>query len=266
MSIASQESSENQPVTNSGHDTKSGNRRVAIFSDIHSNLEAFQAVLADIKKEKVEHLICLGDVVGYNANPSECLALVRSLGCALVKGNHDDDATSNSSLSDYRDMARLSMAYTRARLSNDEKEFLKQLPFVQYLHGVTVVHASLYKPEEFYYVDSRIEAIYHFTSQMTQLAFCGHTHIPQIYVKSGAAVTVERTGPLKLKDDLMYLVNVGSVGQPRDRNWHSSYVIYNPETKEVEFRRVEYDLATAQRKIREANLPAALADRLAVGM
>jgi predicted phosphodiesterase len=240
--------------------------RIAIFSDIHSNLEALHAVMEDMREQKINSFICLGDVVGYNANPSECLQAVRALNCPVIRGNHDNEASSDNDLVGYRDLARISMGYSRLHLSAEEKQYLGSLPLMAEEGHFSIVHASLFKPEEFLYVDSPLEAAYHFMAQGTQLCFCGHTHVPQVYTKSGRIVVLEGAYDFQLERGIQYLVNVGSVGQPRDRDWRACYVIYDPDERTVRFRRVQYDIGTAQRKIEEAGLPQALADRLLAGV
>lgn len=243
---------------------KSG--RIAIFSDIHSNLEALQAVLADMREENITRFICLGDIVGYNADPSECLKIVRDMKCPVVKGNHDHEASSDSDLLGYRDLARISMGYSRRNLSAAEKDYLRELPLLGEEEHFFIVHASLFKPEEFLYVDSPLEAAYHFMMQPSPLCFCGHTHVPQVYTKTGRVVNFQGAFDFQMKRGIHYLVNVGSVGQPRDRDWRACYVIYDPAMRQVFFRRVEYDIGTTQRKIEEAGLPQALGDRLLAGV
>lgn len=240
-----------------------------MFGDIHSNHEALDAVLTDMEKQKVTDRICMGDIVGYAAEPSRCLATVRQLGCPIVMGNHDREGASETDLSDYRELARVAMEHTRKALSTEEKNFLKSLPYVLESPDFSVVHSSLIQPEMFFYMDSTMDAEFHFVEQAKLVCFVGHTHVAGVYVKLGSFQPVEDWGcpaNLSLDPSQLYLVNVGSVGQPRDRDWRASYVIFEPATRRVEWRRVEYDVALAREKISAAGLPAALGERILVGV
>jgi len=240
--------------------------KIAIFSDIHSNLEAFEAVLADIAKKEIKHLVCLGDVVGYNANPSECLEKVRSLNCPVVQGNHDMEATHDLDLSNYRDLARISLDYTRDVLTLEQKQYLADLPLVIDYNGISMVHASLYEPAEFIYVETLLEASVHFSSQDAQVCFCGHTHVPKIFAQWDDPYELDWNEPVNFEPKVKYLVNVGSVGQPRDRDFRSCYAVYDLAESSVELCRVEYDVEKTVQKVKDAGLPEDLGLRLLMGM
>ena len=236
--------------------------KFGIFSDIHSNLEALTAVLDDMCQVGVTHSVCLGDIVGYNANPKECLKVVRELGCPLVKGNHDEMVSATGEAKNYNAMAGEGISYSREALDDEEKSFLRQQPMKQRVHGYTFVHASLDDPENWNYICSALEAGNSFIYQFTQLCFIGHTHVAQLFMKEGDVREVNHERPVPLKKNARYLVNVGSVGQPRDHNWKSSYVILDAEKNTLEYRRVPYDLEKTQKKILDAGLPVEIAERL----
>lgn len=243
--------------------------RIALFSDVHANYEALQTVLADIRAQDIRKLVCIGDIVGYGAEPSRCLERILKLKCPIVQGNHDRESTSTSDLADYRALARTAMQFTRANLSAAEKKTLKALPMVIKEKAYTVVHSSLVEPEAFFYVDSVQEAAFSFFEQETDVCFIGHTHVAGVYAQTNNGMMIEDWGcPTKLvmEKGNRYLVNVGSVGQPRDRDWRASYVIYTPSKREIEWRRLEYDAETARKKINAAGLPAALGDRILAGV
>jgi predicted phosphodiesterase len=240
--------------------------KYGIFSDIHSNLEALVAVLRDMRDQGVTHTVCLGDVVGYNANPRECLKVVRTLGCPVIKGNHDDIVASNQDARHFNALAGEGITHSKKALQEDEKAFLRTLPMQARIADFTVVHASLDDPEDWNYVNTGLEAESSFTYQHTQLCFCGHTHIAKIFIREREVREIPKSQRVELKKNCRYLVNVGAVGQPRDRDWRSSYVIYQPEAKVLEFRRVAYDLETCQSKIMDLGLPEPLAARLAMGV
>jgi len=238
--------------------------RFAIFADIHANLEALQAVLADAHKNDCTHYICLGDIVGYNANPHECLEIVRKLGCPVVKGNHDEQAHLKEELTGFNAMAEEAINWTRTHLTEEDKQWLADLRFVRQVRDFTIVHATLDTPQNWGYVFNQLDATASFNYQHTNLCFYGHTHAPRAYVRdqSVRAIPFDK---LKIEPGKKYFLNVGSVGQPRDGDWRASYAIYKVEEQTVELHRLEYDLFTAQEKIVEAGLPQRLADRLAVG-
>ena len=244
--------------------------RYAIFGDIHANIEALEAVLDDAKSQDVTDYFCLGDVVGYNASPCECIKRVRELGAITVRGNHDHYCSHDESLEDFQPNAASVVTWTRNQLSADDIEWLANLPMFKILPGMTLVHGTLDMPELWGYVFDNLDAEAHFAYQRTPVCFHGHTHVPVIFQKHGSVVErveLPKPGePFKLAPfGRRYFINVGSVGQPRDGNPRSSYVIYRPEAHEVEFRRVSYDIETAADKVRKAGLPERGADRLLYG-
>lgn len=237
--------------------------KFGIFGDIHSNLEALEAVLEDMQNQGVTQAVCLGDIVGYNANPGECLELVRGIGCPVIKGNHDEDASEDWPLQDVNELAYLSMQYSRSQLTAEQKKFLRGLPMYKQIADFSVVHSTLDNPLHWHYVFTAEDAGRSFVYQKTQVCFHGHTHVPHLYVRDGQTVHEFSFKRVVLQEGRQYFVNVGSVGQPRDGDWRSSYAIYDPAKRAVELRRVPYDLAKAQSKILEAGLPNRLAERLA---
>src|ERR1700722_4737574 len=238
--------------------------RIAIFGDIHANLEAFEAVLADALDQGCTAYICLGDVVGYNANPRECLELVQSLKCPVVKGNHDDYASSESSLESFNPLAELAIQWTRDQLSSPEKFWLGGLPLISEVRGFTIVHASLEDPGGWGYVLNQLDAAASFSKQTTELCFFGHTHTPRAYIKDSSVVGVPFE-QLILEPRKKYFINAGSVGQPRDGAWRGTYILLDEEKRTIRLRRLRYDLAKTQGKILKSGLPPRLADRLALG-
>lgn len=238
--------------------------KFAIFGDIHANLEALQAVFADAQAEGCAQYVCLGDVVGYGANPAECLDLVRVLGCPVVRGNHDEGASDESSLEDLNPLAEAALQWTRGQLTMDQRQWLRDLKLVRQVRDFTVVHATLDSPGAWGYVTNRFDAMASFSYQFTSVCFYGHTHVPRIFEKTDA-VRAGRGLDVTLERGVKYFINVGSVGQPRDGDWRASYAVYDSEAQVITIRRVEYDLGTAQQKILDAGLPTLLADRLALG-
>ena len=238
---------------------------IAILGDIHANIDALNVVLDDCRAQGVTDYLCTGDIVGYNARPHECLEIVRGLGCPVVMGNHDHYVSSQQNLEDFNPHAAAVIEWTRSQLTEGELEFLRSIPFVSTKMGITLVHATMDHPEGFGYVFDHLQAEAHFTHQVTPVCFHGHTHCPMIYEKQIGAVYRIDAQDFKMPIGRKYFVNVGSVGQPRDGDPRASYVLYDPKARVVRFRRLEYDVAAAQRKVLDAGLPTRLADRLAVG-
>ena len=238
--------------------------KFAIFGDIHANLEALNAVLEDANENDCSHFVCIGDIVGYNANPKECLTAVKGLDCPVVKGNHDEMVASDIELVGLNPLAEQSMTWTRENLTQKDKTYLINLKLVRQVRDFTIVHATLDSPEGWGYVTSKFHALESFGYQYTPVCFIGHTHVPAFYIKTSS---VEELGGrvLDIENGKKYLINVGSVGQPRDGDPRASYCIYDLGGQRILNRRVEYDIKSAQRKIIDAGLPDKLADRLSHG-
>ncbi|RKX32500.1 MAG: metallophosphoesterase [Verrucomicrobia bacterium] len=238
--------------------------RYAILGDIHSNLEALQAVLEDIKAVGVDKYVCVGDIVGYNSNPRECLEIVRNLDCETVRGNHDHYCSHDESLTGFHPLAADVVDWTRQQLSPEDREYLRNLPLVRQVESFTVVHSTLDNPDMWGYVFDALDAEANFNYQVTSVCFCGHTHVPLAFEKAD----VVRGGlyeKIKIQVGRKYFVNVGSVGQPRDGDPRAAYVIYDLDKNEIQLRRVPYDFRITQRKVLAVGLPSRIAARLAVG-
>jgi len=238
--------------------------RFAIFGDIHANLQALEAVLSDARTQHCTHYVCMGDIVGYNANPRECLSIIRDLECPVVKGNHDEQASMITEGEGFNALAEEAIQWTREQLTRDEKEWLRELRLQRQVRDFTIVHATLDTPHKWDYVFNQLDAASSFSYQHTSLCFIGHTHSPKAYVRDGSVRSLP-LDILALQQGKKYLINVGSVGQPRDGDWRSAYCIYDTGSNEVELRRVEYDIGTTQKAILAAGLPPRLAERLEHG-
>lgn len=239
--------------------------RYAIFGDVHANLEALQAVLAECERLEVDSYICIGDIVGYNASPHECLEIVRNLKpLVVIKGNHDEEASSNTPTTGFNRQATQAIEWTRTQLSEEERDWLRALPYKEMIRPfVTVVHATLDTPGEWGYIFDRYNAENSMSYQLTPICFYGHTHIPVTYEKRCEEPIYDPI--IDIKPLGKYLINVGSVGQPRDGDWRASFVIYDSETKCVTRHRVEYDVHLCMKKVLEAGLSERLAERLLIG-
>ncbi len=238
--------------------------RYAVIADIHGNLEALQVVLADIKEQKCTHVVCLGDVVGYGANPKECLDIIRGMNIPVVKGNHDEYIGVDVNPDGFNEAAAAAVTWSRAQLTEDDRKWLRELKYFRLVANFSIVHATLDAPQRWGYVFEKLEAAASFTYQNTQVCFFGHTHVPVAFIRD-TGVRGGTYSKFRVEAGKKYFVNVGSVGQPRDGNPKSAYVIYDLVQQTIELRRLDYPIAEAQRKIRAAGLPERLAERLASG-
>ncbi len=239
--------------------------RIALFGDIHANFEALEAVLADAATQGVTDYVCMGDVVGYNPDPAACLERIREMGCATIKGNHDEDASGTHPLENINPVAAAALMWTREQLNDEQRQWLRRLRMVRQIGPFTVVHSTLDQPAHWNYVTNRFDAMANFSYQFTQVCFHGHTHVPRVFIKTENKVEEAAAESVIIERMAKYFINVGSVGQPRDGDWRSCYAIYDVANQLVVFRRVEYDLPSTQRKILAAGLPEMLAERLTEG-
>jgi predicted phosphodiesterase len=240
--------------------------KYAVLGDIHANLEALTAVLEKARELGVDGYLCIGDIVGYNANPRECLEIMRLLNCEVVtKGNHDEQASSEMELVGFNPQAARAIEWTRRQLSEEQRVWMAGLPYRQTIGArMTLVHATLDMPHMWGYVFDKYSAEVCLGYQFTQICFFGHTHVPLAFEKYGTVVG----GPyeeVRVQANHKYLINVGSVGQPRDGDPRAAFVTYVPDEHLVQLHRVEYDIHAAQGKIIAAGLPDRLAQRLGVG-
>lgn len=247
----------------------------AVISDIHGNLEALEAVLDDIP-EGVERIYCLGDVIGYGANPNECCDIVREAEMPLITGNHDLAVTDlKTDLAWFNPVAAAAVEWTREHLSEKNAEFLLSRPRMMQSRDALFVHGSIRDPDEYIINASSAQAnleILKTEYPNVPVCFFGHTHVKTVAPSPNGPVSDARA--LDLSNNGPYLVNPGSVGQPRDGDTFASYVLaegVNGDPDEdlpvsrIVYRFIEYDIAKAQQKIRDAGLPGMLADRLAQG-
>ena len=227
--------------------------KYAILADIHANLEAFEAVLDHAKQKACTHHAFLGDFVGYCADPKACLDIVRAMNAPCVKGNHDEYSATDVPLTGFNPKAAKAVQWTRDQLTLDDRQWLQSLPYVQKVESFTIVHATLNAPQRWGYVFDRLAADASLVCQNSGVCFFGHTHVPVAFVRD----TMVRGGTytqLKIDSGKKYFINCGAVGQPRDNNQKAAYVCYDLDRATVELHRVPYDIATTQRKIRDAGL------------
>jgi diadenosine tetraphosphatase ApaH/serine/threonine PP2A family protein phosphatase len=239
--------------------------RYAVLGDVHSNLEALDAVLEGLEKEAYGAVLCTGDLVGYGAAPRECIEKVRGLAPRiLVAGNHDWAAAGRLGLEYFNHYAQEAILWTRKALSRRDLEFLGSNEVLEVDGEVTVSHGTIHDPEMFDYLQTPYDAHLSFASLTTRFAFVGHSHIPVTF-KSGPTITYWVGNEIDLSDARQALVNVGSVGQPRDEDPRAAFGIFDSETCRLEIHRVPYDVEAAAARIRRANLPDFLGERLRIG-
>lgn len=238
--------------------------RIAVLSDIHANLPALDAVLADAGD--VDAIWHLGDVVGYGPDPDAVVARLSSVGAKGVRGNHDAAACGGPEIDWFNPDARSAMEWTRATIAPETVEWLAELPERRVLEGVELVHGSPREPIWEYITSSGV-ALANLALQETHVGLHGHTHVPVAWMEDGGRVELvraSRQASLELRGRRA-LVNPGSVGQPRDGDARASYAILDPSAGTVSWHRVTYDVEVVQAAMRYAGLPSSLSARLAVG-
>lgn len=241
-------------------------RRIAVFSDIHGNLHALDAVLEAIDQLQIATLACCGDVVGYGAFPNECVERLRFRRIPTVAGNHDHAAIGLTSTEFFNETAKEAIGWTRERLAHENARWLRELPFTFSLSKeFFAVHASPYQPEQWGYVLTFGDARLAFEQFAHRFCFIGHSHQPALVVQNGKELDSLECTQSEIKPKCRYLVNVGSVGQPRDRIPQAAFVTVDLDEGEIQFHRVAYDIRGAQEAIRQSGLPEELAERLKFG-
>ena len=238
--------------------------KFAIIADIHANLDALEVVLKDAKEQGCTHYTCLGDVVGYGANPRECLDIVRDAEMPTVKGNHDEYCSIDDETEGFNPHAAQAVLWTREQLTDDDRQWLRDLKYFRLVTSFSIVHATLDGPQGWGYVFDKLAAAASFTYQNTSVCFFGHTHVPVAFIRD-SMVRGGTYSKLKIEPGKKYFINIGSVGQPRDGDPRAAYGVYDLDLGVIELRRLEYPIEKAQAKIRAAGLPERLADRLATG-
>lgn len=236
--------------------------RYAIISDIHSNLEALQTALDYLSSAKIDKYINLGDVVGYGADPKDCLKIAAELSETIICGNHDKAVFTPKLLSWFNPLAREAVEWTCGQLSEDEIGKLKDFPMKRIEDDFTLVHGSPNSPEEFKYLTMMREAGPAFHSFDNWICFVGHTHIPQVFIDKENITGYLEPGKFSLRRDERYIINCGSIGQPRDMDKRLSFGIFDDKENVLEIVRLEYDAKKAGEKIKKAGLPEYFADRL----
>jgi len=243
--------------------------RYAILGDIHSNLSALETVVKAIESRGVDRILSVGDVVGYGAAPREVVQILRELKAVVVKGNHDAACVDELDTQYFNPYAREAVDWTRAQLSTEELDWLRGLPLTADLDDCTVAHGSLHEPEQFEYIQCTEDADPSLDEMLRPVCFVGHTHVPVAIMRMAddpyrTSYTIDYE--IDLSDVSRALINVGSVGQPRDEDSRAPFGIFDSETSLFAIERVEYDVEREAQRIRAAGLADILADRLFLGV
>lgn len=245
--------------------------RYLVFADIHGNLEAFLAVLKFIQKKKIDQYIFLGDLVGYGASPNEIIQKIQGLKpLSMIRGNHDKAICGQDTIETFNPIAASAIYWTKEKILKKNFNFLlRQKKGPQILQEtIMICHGAPF--DEDYYIFGEFDAAEAFDHITTPICFFGHTHFPFVYtekenVVEGTFIEGE-ANEVKLEKGVRYLINPGSVGQPRDRNPRAACAIYDSDARLIKFYRLEYNIEEAQRKILAERLPPALAERLSLGI
>jgi diadenosine tetraphosphatase ApaH/serine/threonine PP2A family protein phosphatase len=243
--------------------------RIGILSDVHSNLEALVAVLKKAEELKLDRLISLGDAVGYGASPEECCHLLRGNTELALLGNHDAAVVGRMDYSYYYGAARQVLDWTAERLSEDNFRWLSSLPYTyRYGENILYSHGAPFDPQAYEYVFSanQIECLLPETLALPRLSFVGHSHLSKVFRVLNGEVTERHETVFELEPAAHYLISVGSVGQPRDYDNRSCFIVLDESAQSIEFVRVAYDIEAAAQKILDASLSSSFANRLVLGI
>ena len=242
--------------------------RIGIFSDVHSNLPAMEAVKKAYEQETVDKFICLGDTVGYGGKPQECSDLVREMVAITVLGNHDAAVAGRMDYSYYYDAARMALDLHAKWLSQGNIEWLRSLPYEHREEGYSFCHGSPAELEEFDYVFSVEQArrLLYLYDDLADVTFIGHSHLCKAFALSPTDVHEVVSTKFTIRENFKYIISVGSVGQPRDYDPRAAYTIFDTEKQEFEFLRCEYDIDTAANYIFETDLERNFGNRLFLGV
>lgn len=239
---------------------------IAMISDVHGNLEALQAVLTDIEKQKTDAVCCLGDVIGYGCDPVPCLELIDKTCVVKLVGNHEYSSLGLVPMDNLNKVARSSASWTTNQLDDHALGIINRFTVDASLETSYLVHASPHEPTKWHYILTNHEADTAFQSLTGKYCFHGHTHLPMIFAETSKAEHRRQVGhDFQPDEDTRYLINIGSVGQPRDNDPRACYVTFDSANLDVVYHRVEYDIQRTQSKMKQAELPPLLIERLAVG-
>jgi len=240
--------------------------RIGVFSDIHGNLEALEIVLNAIQNESIDQVICTGDLVGYGPDPNPCVERTLAFADIIVAGNHDHGAAGVIDIENFNKAARHAIEWTQSELTTETKQALIQLPMIMVGPDITIVHATPDEPEKWIYMATYGDIYHSFDALTTRLCLVGHSHTPTVFgLNNENQISINQEKKVSLEENISYIINVGSVGQPRDDDPRTCYGILDLDKQEFEIKRLKYPIEKVQEKMKKKNLPSSLIERLAIG-
>jgi predicted phosphodiesterase len=243
--------------------------KFGIVSDVHSNMEALSVALKWLDSQKVDQVVCLGDVVGYGPNPNECCEMLRTLGAVTLLGNHDAAVIGAMSTEYYYDAARVAIQWTRRQLSTQNLEWLYQLPYTyrRAKENVSFFHSAPICPSGYFYVVFKDDAQAHVRmfDKLTGLSLLGHSHLVRAFRLADGKAKETQVNKIRYDEGAKFIASIGSTGQPRDRNPNGAVALYDSDNGELEIHRFEYDKEATVAKIMEAGLEPRFGERLLTG-
>ena len=240
--------------------------RYAIFSDVHSNLSAFSNVLDYFKKQNIDKYVFVGDIVGYYTDINECIYSLRNLNPVCVAGNHDWAVIGKFNIEYFNDIAKEAILWTKNKISIEDIYYLNSFEILYEEENFCCVHGSLYNPEDFNYIFTIEDVRLNFSLLKKQILFVGHTHKPVVYIKDDDKIFYSLDTTIKILEDKKYIINVGSIGQPRDGDNRSCVCIYDTDKNIVILERLSYNIKDTAKKVFKAKLPKELGERLYTGV
>ena len=236
--------------------------RYGFFSDVHSNLEAFETALNYYNSENIDRFIFLGDIVGYGPDPNGCIELLKDIKPKCVAGNHDWAITGKTDINFFTPYAKEAIIWTEKQLQENNRQYLEFFNLIYTEDDFICVHGSLVEPESFYYLNDISDAQDNFSLLKKKIWFVGHSHRLETYCQVNQDISKINNYEINLKENRKYIINVGSIGQPQDADWRASLCIYDDNKNMVIFKRLQYNVKKTAEKILQYGLPSILAMRL----
>jgi len=241
--------------------------KIGIVSDIHGNLEALETVLGSLQEYGVERILCLGDLVGYGPDPVACVERIMDTADIVVAGNHDQAVSGLIDMDRFNTQAREAIEWTRTQTTREINDTLAGLPLTVSGDSMTAVHAAPFEPEAWHYLLTEAEARRGFSFLKNPVCFVGHSHIPLIFIEDrDGNITMETAASIHLEKDKRYIINVGSVGQPRDNDARTCMGLWDTTASEFVLERLPYPVWLVQEKMARFELPVSLIERLSFGI
>jgi len=240
--------------------------RIGVFSDVHGNIDALEVVLKALQNESIAQAVCMGDLVGYGPDPNPCVDKTLAFADIVVAGNHDHGAARLINTDEFNEAARLAIEWTQSELTENAVKLLTRLPMIMVGPDFTVVHATPDEPEKWIYMSTYGDIYRSFNALTTPLCLVGHSHSPAVFILDDEnRITIKQDSKISFDPKKKYIINVGSVGQPRDKDTRTCYGILDLDKQEFQTKRLPYPVKKVQEKMRKKNLPSSLIERLSIG-